>query len=211
MRSGFTHVRMCLDCQQNITEDNVCGCTTEHNPFVKGAAITVCIDKACTLPMSLVEIGRIGNGAFRIKGTDHWYNFKGESTTGKGTFVRLRQTGDEESIQKMEANKARNAKIKRLEQSVESEQEVIASVNVEIKSAEQAILKHEAEAVKIDVKQEGEQARVQAEARARQRIAFWVSDAARYRQSILEKRVKVNTRLDLIKFYQKEIEALKKE
>jgi hypothetical protein len=97
-RSGFTHVRRCNDCKEEIGEGDRCGCPP-GTPFVKGAAVTVCLAPEGKLPIALHTIGRIGNGAFRLVGTDSWYKFDGTSACATSSLsVRLTLPTDEADI-----------------------------------------------------------------------------------------------------------------
>jgi hypothetical protein len=86
-RSGWTNVRMCNDCQQQISEGDICGCPNLH-PFRRGVLVTVCADEARTVPVRLAEVGRMGNGAFRLHATKDWYDFNGDPQPEDSKLLR---------------------------------------------------------------------------------------------------------------------------
>lgn len=100
-RSGFKHVRLCNDCRAPIGEDNSCGCPSlAPSPYQRGVRVTVCADNMGEQPTGFGVVARIGNGAFRIAASTHWYHV----TTGIKTYphdggcVRLPRDGDETAV-----------------------------------------------------------------------------------------------------------------
>lgn len=97
-RSGFTHIRICNDCKQQIEPGDRCGCPTV-TPYLKGADVTLLDDG---VPFELGVVARVGNGAWRLGHRALWFRHDGSivdpsNAAEKRYSVRPSQPEDEES------------------------------------------------------------------------------------------------------------------
>lgn len=208
MRSGFTHVRICLDCNQKIDEGNNCGCPVVKNPFVKGAQVTICADQACSVPTSLQEIGRVGNGQYRIKGTATWYSFDGQCTTGETSYCRLRESGDETAILKAKKRLAILAQIKNLKLSASTALDKVKAIESNLKQALVSAGRFEAAAKAIDPSSSGEVARKKAEDAAKQQIDDYMREADLHKNFATAQAAKIELARKNLDIYQAQIDSL---
>jgi hypothetical protein len=208
MRSGFTHVKLCLDCDQQIKKDNICGCPSTHNPFTKGALVTITADENGLVPISLEEIGRVGNGQYRIKGTDTWYSFDGHCTTGKSNYCRLRQDNDEILISENKKKLNILAQIKRIKNDIYRTNEDIKIIEKDLNLTLTEALKCEQIASRINPLAEGETARIKAEQSARRLIADYNQGADKQRKSAADKLANIKSQKDYVEYLNVQIISL---
>ncbi len=202
-RSGFTCVRVCLDCGERIGEGDRCACPGQH-PFVRGASVAVCHDEARERPLSLARVGRVGNGAFRLEGTKDWYDLDGRAVAGKGEhlagcdkptcpggracghhgsghFVRPALPGDEELLAARAASRRMLVDLESWEREVEECEARASSYEREVPAKLRDARGYDSLAQKVDVAALAEAARVKAEGEALELRRLHAAKAAELR------------------------------
>ncbi len=181
VRPGFRHVRVCVVCDERISDAGACKCSGP-SPFARGAAVTVCSDAAGEVPLRISKVQRIGNGAFRLESSVSWYAFDGSPKHGAdGTWVRPVRDGDEAVIFARTSAETRAARLATEEKWLASDERDLVSKRAIVGMHRFEMGRAEAWAGSIHPSVEGEKARVAAERAAVERIYSCLFEAVEQR------------------------------
>ena len=211
VRPGFRHVRVCVECDDRIAEDGGCKCSAP-SPFKRGAYVTVCSDAAGEIPIRVEQIGRIGNGAFRLAGRASWYALDGSPQSGSdGTWCRITRETDASTI---DARVRAESRAKRLA----DEERWLSNEVRDLKGKKAVADMHAYEgrryaysALKIDPAAEGEKGRIAAERTAVEAIYYCLFEEADQRRLAAKATESVQMAEERIARYQASIAKIKAE